>query len=238
MLDSGRTLASTVYEVVRDRILSGELAPSAPVREEELANAMGVSRTPVREALNRLATEGFLERAPRRGLRVPARSIGELVQLYPVLQALELLAADLAFPRIGPEELERLEEINAAFARAVDASDIVTAIELNDRFHHLFAGLSGNAVLCHLLGDLRMQVRRLEVLDFSAMLLDLGGEGRMPRDSWVTQHAAMLEALRRGDRARARELLRENRSLVFEAKVRQVRRMQSADALAPGRARA
>ena len=228
ILGSGRTLSQTVYEVVRDRIIAGELAPLSFVREEELAGAMGVSRTPVREALSRLASEGFLERAPHRGFRVPERSIDDLVHLYPVLQALELLASDLAFPRINPSALQGLEETNAGFARAVDANDIVAAIELNDRFHHLLAELSGNPVLCRLLDDLRMQVRRLEVLDFSGILLESGGsdEAKMPRDSWVTQHAAIIEALRSGDHSRARDLLRENRSFAFEAKVSQIRAMQ------------
>src|SRR2546421_1926122 len=87
VLGSGRTLAQRVYEVVRDRILANALSPRAYVREEELATAMGVSRTPVREALNRLATEGFLERLPHRGFRVAERSIEELAHVYTVLQA-------------------------------------------------------------------------------------------------------------------------------------------------------
>ena len=137
VLGSGRTLAQTVYEVVRDRIIAGDLAPLSFVREEELGSAMGVSRTPVREALSRLASEGFLERAPQRGFRVPERSIDDLMHLHPILQTLELMASDLAFPRIGPADLERLKQANAEFARAVEANDVPDAIELNDRFHHL-----------------------------------------------------------------------------------------------------
>lgn len=233
-LGSGRTLAQAVYEVVRDRILSGELAPRSFVREEELAGAMGVSRTPVREALGRLASEGFLERLPQRGFRVPERSLDDLVHLYPVLQALELLAADLAFPRVGPADLARLAEANAGFARAIETNDVVVAVELNDRFHHLLADLSGNPVLCRLLDDLRSQVRRLEVLDFSAILLgsDSDGEPPVTRDRWVRQHAAIIEALQQGDHTRARELLRENRSFLFEAKVGRVQAMQHAEAAA------
>jgi DNA-binding GntR family transcriptional regulator len=231
LLGSGRTLAQAAYEVVRERIVAGELAPLTFIREEELAGAMGVSRTPVREALGRLASEGFLERVPQRGFRVPERSLDDLVHLYPVLQALELLAGDLAFPRIGPADLQRLEEANEGFARAVDSNDVVAAVELNDRFHHLLADLSGNPVLCRLLDDLRMQVRRLEVLDFSAILLGSGsgGSSPMPRDSWVKQHAAIIDALHRGEHARARDLLRENRSFVFEAKVGQVQAIQDAE---------
>src|SRR4051812_6016019 len=97
VIGSSQTLAQRVYEAVRDRILGNELAPRANVREEELATAMMVSRTPIREALNRLASEGFLERVPHRGFRVASRSIGELAHVFTVLQALEMLASELAF---------------------------------------------------------------------------------------------------------------------------------------------
>ena len=231
MLGSGRTLSQAAYEVVRDRILSGELAPLTFVREEELAGAMGISRTPVREALGRLASEGFLERLPQRGFRVPERALDDLVHLYPVLQALELLAADLAFPRIGPADLTRLEEANAGFARAVETNNVVAAVELNDQFHHLLADLSGNPVLCRLLDDLRAQVRRLEVLDFTALLLESDAEGHAAesRDHWVRQHTAIIEALHQRAYTRARKLLRDNRSFLFKAKIGRVHAMQHAE---------
>ena len=225
VIGSSQTLAQRVYEAMRDRILANELTPLAYVREEELASAMMVSRTPIREALNRLATEGFLERLPHRGFRVARRSIEELAHVYTVLQALELLACELAFPNITPTDLSRLEEANAGFAAAIGANDVATAVDLNDRFHHLFAELSGNPVLSRLLDDLRQQVHRLEVLDFSAVLLESGNEDQAPisRDTWVKQHAEFIDALRAGDQRRALEIMRANRSFVFQKKVDQAR---------------
>lgn len=230
VLGSNQTLSAKVYGVVRDRILSSELGPRTYVREEELANAMGVSRTPVREALSRLATEGFLERLPHRGFRVPKGSIEELVQLYPVVQALELLAGELAFPRITKEDLEQLAEANRGFARAVEANDVAAAVDLNDRFHYMLAELSGNPVLNRLLDDLRSQVHRLEVLDFSAVLLKSGdgAEAAVSRDIWVRQHASLIDALRRGAHDRALAILRENRSLVGQTNVSKARAFQDA----------
>ena len=226
VLGSQRTLAEKVYQVVRDRILNSDLAaPGVHVREEELANAMGVSRTPVREALSRLATEGFLERLPHRGFRVPERSIEELVHLYPVVQALELLAAELAFPRMQKEDLDQLDEANKSFARAVAENDVETAIEINDRFHHALAELSGNPVLSRLLDDLRSQVHRLEVIDFSAVLLDSGAT-RIERDTWVRQHSALIDAVRDGKFDVALAILRENRSVVVNSKMEEARAIQ------------
>jgi DNA-binding GntR family transcriptional regulator len=227
VIGSGQTLAEKVYEVVRDRILANALAPRTYVREEELATAMGVSRTPVREALNRLATEAFLERLPHRGFRVAERSIEELEHAYTVMQALELLASELAFPQITPADLARLEEANAGFAAAIAANDVATAVDLNDRFHHMLAELSGNPVLTRMLDDLRLQVHRLEVLDFSSVLLEpnesQGTEGAISGDTWVNHHAGIIDALRLGDIKRALDIMRENRSFVFKTKVDQAR---------------
>ena len=225
VIGSSRTLSQRVYEVMRDRILANELTPLAYVREEELATAMQVSRTPIREALNRLASEGFLERMPHRGFRVARRSIEELSHVFTVLQALELVACELAFPNITPADLTRLEEANAGFAAAIAANDVSTAVDLNDRFHHLFAEQSGNPVLSRLLDDLRQQVHRLEVLDFSAVLLESDDENQttISRDTWVKQHAEIIEALRAGDQRRALEIMRANRSFVFQKKVDQER---------------
>jgi DNA-binding GntR family transcriptional regulator len=224
VIGSSQTLAERAYQAVRDRILANALTPGTYVREEELALAMGVSRTPVREALSRMATEGFLERLPHRGFRVAERSMDELVHVYTVLQSLELLASELAFPRITPADLARLEEANAGFAGAVAANDVEAAVDLNDRFHHILAERSGNPVLSRLLEDLRSQVHRLEVLDFSTVLLGAGTEDDLiSRDTWVEQHAAFIDALRRRDHDRALEIMRDNRSFVFQKKMDQAR---------------
>jgi DNA-binding GntR family transcriptional regulator len=225
-IGAGKTLTQQVYEAVRERILSGELAPRAAVREDRIGKAVGVSRTPVREALNRLASEGFLERRPHRGFRVPERSLDDLIHLYQVLQALELLAAELAFPKLTGEDLARLEEANAGFAAALRANEVEVAVERNDRFHHLLSELSGNPVLCSLLDDLRAQVRRLEVLDFTWVLGEASPErnGHNVRDNWVAQHTELIAAARAREFDRARELLRTNRSLVFQAKLQQAGR--------------
>ncbi|MEO5740233.1 MAG: GntR family transcriptional regulator [Vicinamibacterales bacterium] len=223
MIGASQTLAERVYDVVRDRIIAKALPPRSYVREEELATCMGVSRTPVREALSRLASEGFLERITHRGFRVPERSIEELAQTYVVLQSLELLASELAFPRITSADLARLEAANAAFAAAVHANDVTTAVDLNDHFHHILSELSGNPVLSRMLADLRGQVHRLEVIDFSSVMRSSNGdsEGTISGDTWVGQHADFIDALREREHDRAMEIMRGNRSFFLARKVAQ-----------------
>ena len=178
---------------------------------------MGVSRTPVREALGRLVSEGFLEPVPYRGLRVPDTAVNDLVDLHPALQLLEVLALELAIPKIRQADLDKLADVNTEFARAMHASDVVAAVNINERFHADLAALCGNRSLCRLLEDLRRRVRRLEMLEFSGVLLAAArGRGKPLRvDMWAKQHADILDALHRGKSARACELLRENRSLIF-----------------------
>ena len=84
------TLADRVYQIIRNRILHRELPPGTFIREQEVSRATGVSRTPVREAFNRLASEDFLERVPHRGFRIPDRPFEALVEVYPIINSLEI----------------------------------------------------------------------------------------------------------------------------------------------------
>jgi DNA-binding GntR family transcriptional regulator len=211
-LGTGRTLTDEVYGVIRERLTESFWAPGSFIREADVGEAMGVSRTPVREALGRLASEGLVERIPHRGFRVPARSMEELMDLYPVLQALEVLAGELAFPRMGEVALRQMEEANRAFAEALERNDTVAGVELNDRFHEVVSNHCGNPVLQELLDDLRGQIRRLEFVDFTHVLEEVSGDTRR---KWVRQHQGVVDAVRAGDLDEARRILHENRSIAY-----------------------
>ncbi len=207
-----RTLAQEVYEAVRARLLEGEPPPGTFIRESALTEAMGVSRTPVREALGRLASEGFVERIPQRGFRVPEQSLDDLFHLYPILTALEALAGELALKKMNSAELDELKRINRRFADALEANDVVEAVEQNDRFHRFLSERSGNPLLQDRLDDLRMQIRRLEIWDFSEVLREASSAAC---EAWVRQHATIIHAAKNGAYEEAAELLRENRTLVY-----------------------
>jgi DNA-binding GntR family transcriptional regulator len=205
---SATTLADQVYRVVRVRILGGEIAPGEFIRENDLNKAMGVSRTPIREALGRLASEGFLERLPHRGYRVPEEPIKDLLDLYPVIAALDLLAGKLALPRLTREDVARLRDLNGRLEAAEARKDVRALIELNNQFHRLFSERSGNARLCSLLDDLRAQLTRLERWYYS--------DGAHVEQS-VRQHAEIIEAIEGGDPDRALSLLEANMSLTLRS---------------------
>jgi DNA-binding GntR family transcriptional regulator len=162
------TLAEQVYLALRERLLSDEAQPGEYMREVELSEALGVSRTPVREALSRLASEGFLERVPQRGVRVPERPFRDQLELFPIVSALEMLAGELALPQLGEKEIARLKQINVRMRAARRARDAALLADLNNRFHHLFCQGSGNKRLTELLDGLRVQTLHLDLWYYSS----------------------------------------------------------------------
>ncbi len=204
---SQTTLADQAYNAIRSRILSGAMALGEFVREQEVSAALGVSRTPVREALGRLASEGFLERIPHRGFRVPEEPLEALLELYPIVSALELLAGRLALPRLTTEDVTGLKAINREMADARDKGDVGRLIELNNRFHHFLCERAGSQRLTDLLDDLRSQVSRLELWYYSQ-------EERTEES--IAQHDELIRAIAAGDNDRALAVLEHNMSLTYE----------------------
>lgn len=206
-LPEARTLAEQVYRAVRARIIDGGLAPGAFLREKDL-ESMGVSRTPIREALGRLASEGFLERRPHRGFRVPEESLGNLLELYPIVASLELLAGREALDRFTSFDVARLKAMNGRLAEARDRGDVRAMLDFNTEFHRLISERGGNRRLALLLDDLRSQLTRLELWYYSQ-------PDRTQRS--IREHEEIIGAIESGDRPRALALLERNMSLTYRS---------------------
>ena len=200
------TLADQAYRAIRERILEVDIAPGEFLREQELCEGLGVSRTPVREALGRLASEGFLERIPHRGFRVPEEPLGSLLELYPIVSTLELLAGRLALPHLGDDDIEELRHINEQLAVARTSGEIKEMILLNNQFHHVFCERSGSERLCQLLDDLRGQLNRLEYWYYS--------DRKRAKES-VVEHDELIQAIQAGDHELALTLLERNMALTY-----------------------
>lgn len=200
------TLTNQVYEILREKVILGEMTPGEFIREKEVSERLGVSRTPVREALGRLASEGFLERIPHRGFQLPEETMGDLIELYPIITALEELAAKQAFDLLDAEAIAELRGVNAEYEKACRNKDIYGGIDRNHEFHDLLSRRSGNQRLCRMLTELRSKVRSLEVWAFS------------DTDHWeksIEEHEAVLQAVESKDHARALEILEENRLTTY-----------------------
>ena len=188
-------LRDQIYLDILQRIQRGGIAPGARIRDGELAAELGVSRTPVREALIRLAREGALDADVGRGFRVSRLNPGELQEAGTILAALEPLALDLV-PDFPADRLDRL----GAIARRLEQTrgDIDACIELDDEWHRTLLDHCSNRRLLGLIEMLRQTPRRY-------LRHYLKQAGRVSLST--VHHTRIAAALARGDRPAARELL-------------------------------
>lgn len=182
-----------VYLTVRGRILSGELAANTTLREQALAEELGVSRTPVREALRRLAEAGLVTFVPNRGATVVAWTIEQVRETYFVRAGLEGRAAGLAANRISPDELDALAALIDTMEPLVTAADDAGMAELgrlNAEFHHTVVAASRSPQLV----TLTASVARVPLM--AAAFRRHGGQYRARSNH---QHRDILTALQTGD---------------------------------------
>lgn len=148
------SLAEQVARHIRGEIVSGTLRPDSRLVEQDLADRLGVSRVPVREALRRLETEGFITRLPRRGVVVASMTQEDLDDLFDVREVLEVQAVRLATQRARPEEIQELGDIVARCRVALEEGDSEEFAALNGAFHDLIIEMAHNRVLSSLLAPL------------------------------------------------------------------------------------
>ncbi len=195
------TLWQRVYDHLRAEILAGGLEPGAELAEVALSEQLGVSRGPIREAIGRLASEGLVTVRPRRGAVVRALSKEEFLELYQVREALEMMAVKLAVPRLGPAEVEALEQLIETMASRAERKEVTEFFEANARFHALLFEVSGNSKLQELYRQLLGQLGRYRIRSLSL-------RGNLQRS--VAEHAAIVRAAKRGDADRAAHLMSEH----------------------------
>lgn len=148
------TAADRAYAAIRAALLAGEHEPGARLMEEDLAEALGVSRTPVREALRRLAAEGLVEFVANRGAQVVAWSEQDLREIYGLRALLEGQAARMAADRIDATGVARLRALVTAMDRAARAGDRVAVSEANAEFHRAVWDIAGNRRLAAMVAGL------------------------------------------------------------------------------------
>ncbi|MES2951318.1 MAG: GntR family transcriptional regulator [Pseudomonadota bacterium] len=197
-----RTLArEDVYRTIKQWIVELQLAPDEVLRDQELAARLGVSRTPVREALRRLEDEGLVVTSSHKWTKVAPSDIAEAAQLYPVVAALEAMAVELAFKHLTAADLAEMAGINKALALAIRQRDVDQAAALDAQFHDLIVRKSNNAEIENLLAALRPRIKRLELAHFGNVLI--------ARQS-VAEHKLIVAALQRGDVRSAADAMKQN----------------------------
>ncbi|MFC4453692.1 GntR family transcriptional regulator [Deinococcus sonorensis] len=185
-----RTLArEDVYSQLSGWIIDGTLAPEEPLRDQDIALQLGVSRTPVREALRRLEDEGLVETALNRWTRVAPLRAEQAAELYPVVDTLEALALRLASPSLTARDLARLQQHQQDLGLALHQRDPQAAVEADTAFHAVWTDQCGNQELQHTLRGLKRKLRRIELGYFNA-----AASGAASLD----EHAAVIHALLAG----------------------------------------
>ena len=161
-------LRESVHDRLRDAIVDGTLAPGEVVRDTELATWLGVSRTPVREALLRLGETGLVRSAPGRSTVVAEIDLAEVREAHAVVVAMHRLAVAEAVARLTDDDVERMRVANRRFAAAIEAHDTDAALTADDDFHRVAVEVSGNRALATVLDQLAPVVRRLERRRFAS----------------------------------------------------------------------
>jgi DNA-binding GntR family transcriptional regulator len=193
-----KPLREKIHARLRERIIAGSFPPCSRLQDVRVAAELGVSRTPVREALLRLVKEGLVESDPNRGFFVAPLSRTEVLEIYPIIWTLECMAVEASAPPTLPQ-LQALRQINAEMASV--AADPLRRLELDMRWHHALVELSGNQRLMDLLAGLKQLVRRYETV----YMQDQSLVRQSTRD-----HTAIVEALGQKKTKLAVQLLKEN----------------------------
>ena len=190
-----------VYDKLLNWILEGFLRPGEKIVDKELAEHMGVSRTPIREALRRLEDRGLVESAANRWTRVSKIPSKEPEMIYPIIWTLEKLALSIAGSKMTEEDFTKMEQANNELKAALENNDPVAASKSDAQFHGIFLERSQNTHLIDIIKDLKIKYRRLEVNYF---------EGLSIAESSIEEHKAIISALRSGDIALAEKIIHSN----------------------------
>lgn len=194
-------LRDVVFNTLRQAILKGELEPGERLMEIQLADRLGVSRTPIREAIRKLELEGLVLMIPRKGAEVAKISEKSLRDVLEVRRSLEELAIELACQRMSDEEILQLEESQMAFRQAVEKGDAMTIAESDESYHDIIYYGTGNTRLVQILNNLREQMYRYRL----EYIKDAD-----KRQILLLEHENILKAIQSRQVAKAKEAMREH----------------------------
>lgn len=205
--NASRSLKDSVFDTLEEEILSGKLKSGTPLTELALCARLGVSRTPIRGALQRLSDEGLVEILPNKGAVVVGISESDLVDIYNIRTMLEGLAAASAVERMTDEDKDRLKrsvELSEFYLGKEDADQLK---ELDTEFHCIIYHASGNRMLEKLLSSMHKSIKSYRKLSLSV--------GDRHKES-LLEHKGILEAILDGDAEKAERLTKEHISAALE----------------------
>ena len=194
-----RTLHDELVDRLRHMIIEGDLAPGEKLSEKDLCGHFDVSRTPLREALKVLAKDGLVRLIPNRGATVSKLTLEDLEEAFPIMGALEAVSGELACTHITDTEIAQLEKLHDEMVEKYRAGELAAYFTLNERIHQLILEAARNPTLTEMQRSLSGRIRRARYM------------ANMSAERWakaVTEHEAILRALKARDGARLGALLK------------------------------
>ena len=189
------------YDLISKKIISGELKPKTRIRINEISEALGISRTPVREAILRLEDEGLILSKANRWTMVAPINIDETLNIYPIISSLEQLALKIGFSNINDEVIEKLENINENIKKIQSKKNHIKILELDQAFHKEIIDLAHNSEIDSLLDGLKRKVSRVDIYFF---------ENDSHKMSSFDEHAEIIKYLKKKDLEKALLALEKN----------------------------
>jgi DNA-binding GntR family transcriptional regulator len=190
------------FQQLQRWIIDGTLEPGEKLYDIELAEALGISRTPVREALQLLQIRGFIEMHPGKETRVTAIQRDDVLKMYPPLASLQALAAEEAVKNIVPGHIEALKEINMRYEQAIHNGQVFTAMEIDEEFHNLIVEIADNPYILDFSSLLQMHLRRLKYVFLK--------QHTASNTDSLKEHERVIQALAEGDGEAASAAMKQN----------------------------
>jgi len=189
------------YKAIKQAIISYEVKPGEPLAEEQIANKLGVSRTPVREALKELRKEGLVKIIHRKGAFVAEISSKDVEEIFLLREILECAAVKIAIPRLKEEDLIEMESLFNSISKDIEMKNYKNIFDTDIKLHSLIVDTAGNRRLSKFLNILNGQVHRMRVLSATA-------PGRLNKS--LQEHKDILEALKKRDIDLAEQRLKQH----------------------------
>lgn len=200
-LNDYKPLRDVVFETLRNAILSGNLQPNERLMEIQLSEKLGVSRTPVREAIRKLELEGLVTMIPRKGAYVSDLNLDEMMETLVIREALEIIAIKMAMENFTDYDIEELEESQENFLKAFNKKNVENLIKYDAEIHRKIHELSKNRKLISIMENINEELSRFRLIFFSEFI---------ESESVIRQHEKIIKAIKNNYPQKAADAMKEH----------------------------
>jgi DNA-binding GntR family transcriptional regulator len=190
------------FSQIQRWIIDGTLQPGEKLIDAELAESLGVSRTPIREAFQLLEVQGLVSTHPGKETKVTEIEKDDIFKMYSTMAALQALAAEVTAKSIVPEQIEQLRAINLDFASTIKSGQAYQAMEADEQFHNLIVELSDNPYIASFSASLQIHIRRFKYVFLKQPIT--------ATQASVDEHASIIAAFEKNDSDRAQAMMKQN----------------------------